>query len=351
MESITMMKGHTDTINCLTYSSNGHLIATGSADKTIRIWDAFTGFLRFILRGHTSLITYVSFSYDGSYLLSASGETPIFAPSDNKICKWNVSTNSCELILERHRATVYSVSFFQNEEKIISGSDDKTIRIWNALTGRTESILDGRLYTINSRSYSLNKNRIVATKHDFSNFIFDESASVLKRAEQQYGICDTSYSLDKAYLVHPKYSDKIEILDAFTCETVTKLDGNRQLICSMSFSFDKSYIVAHSNLGKITIWSASSGAILHTLNVDSIDEEDLGLCNGAIAVSFFPNTYNISMCYGNNIFTFKIMHQLNWQKRKDYATFLNTLKSLDAPDASIKVFQCQQVQRVICSYL
>lgn len=350
MKSITMMKGHTDTINCLTYSQNGHLIATGSADKTIRIWDAFTGILRSILRGHTSLITYVSFSCDGSYLLSASGETSLFFPSDHRIRKWNVSTNSCELILEGHEETVYSVSFFQNKEKIISGSDDKKIRIWNALTGTTESIFDGRLYTINSRSYSLNKNRIVSHKHDFINYIWDESASVLKRSEK-YMLYNTSYSLDRAHLVDPNYSDKIEILDAFTGKTVSKLDGNRQLIYSMSFSFDKCYIVAHSNLGEITIWSASSGAILHTLNVDSIDEEDLDLCYGAISVSFFPNTYNISMCYGNNIFTFKIMPQLNWQKRKDYATFLNTLKSLYAPDASIKVFQCQQVQRVICSYL
>ena len=350
MESIIMMKGHTDTINCLTYSPNGHLIATGSADKTIRIWDAFTGILHSILRGHTSLITYVSFSYDGSYLLSASGETPIFSPSDNRIRKWNVLTNSCELILEGHEKTVYSVSFFQNEEKIISASDDTTFLIWNALTGTIHTMLYGRLYTINSRSYSLNKNRTVSHMCDVDIYILDESTSVLKRAER-YGLCKSSYSLDRAHLVHPKYSDQIEILDAFTGKTVSKLDGNRQLIYSMSFSFDKCYIVAHSNLGEITIWSASSGEILHTLNVDSIDEEDLDLCNGAIAVSFFPNTYNISMCYGNNIFTFKIMPQLNWQKRKYYATFLNTLKSLDAPDALIKVFQCQQVQRVICSYL
>src|ERR1700733_2253765 len=83
-----ILAGHTSWVSSIAFSPDGARIASGSGDKTIRLWDAKTGAaIGEPLRGHANLVNSVAFSPDGA--------------------------------------------------RIASGSDDKTIRLWDAKTGAT----------------------------------------------------------------------------------------------------------------------------------------------------------------------------------------------------------------------
>jgi WD40 repeat protein len=70
--------GHTDTVRCLCHSPDGHHIATGSEDMTIRIWDAKTGaVVGEPLRGHTGSVLSVAYSPDGQHITSGSSDRTI----------------------------------------------------------------------------------------------------------------------------------------------------------------------------------------------------------------------------------------------------------------------------------
>src|SRR5262245_61531016 len=62
--------GHTDAINSVAYSPDGRLIASGSSDKTVKLWDAASGALLRTLQGHTKGVLSVAFLPDSRHVLS-----------------------------------------------------------------------------------------------------------------------------------------------------------------------------------------------------------------------------------------------------------------------------------------
>ena len=66
------IKGHTDYITSVCFSPDGKRLASGSYDKTVKVWGAQTGQQALTLKGHTNIITSVVFSPDGKRLASGS---------------------------------------------------------------------------------------------------------------------------------------------------------------------------------------------------------------------------------------------------------------------------------------
>ena len=72
------LKGHTDFVLTLAFSPDNQILATGSADHTVRLWDVVSGqTMGMPLTGHSDSVVAMAYSPDGSYLASASSEGPI----------------------------------------------------------------------------------------------------------------------------------------------------------------------------------------------------------------------------------------------------------------------------------
>ncbi|MDA1278027.1 MAG: hypothetical protein O2960_28865 [Verrucomicrobia bacterium] len=75
--SIDTMDGHTGWVMCLTFSPDGHLLASGGLDNTARLWKVSDGTLIKTLEGHDSRVTSVAFSPDGATLASGSWDRTV----------------------------------------------------------------------------------------------------------------------------------------------------------------------------------------------------------------------------------------------------------------------------------
>ena len=115
--STKTLRGHTNGVMCLQFYDN--ILATGSYDSTIKIWDIETGEEVRTLRGHTMGIRCLQF--DDTKLISGS--------LDRTLKVWNWRTGECISTYSGHSEGVISLHFDSNI--LVSGSIDKTGKIWN----------------------------------------------------------------------------------------------------------------------------------------------------------------------------------------------------------------------------
>ena len=121
-ETLKTLYGHSFFVYSLSFSPDGSRIVSGSWDKTIKIWDVNTGNCLKTLEGHSDYVWSVAFSPDGTKIISGSG--------DKTIKIWDANTGACIKTLKGHSDIVKAVAFSPDGKNIISGSDDKTIKIW-----------------------------------------------------------------------------------------------------------------------------------------------------------------------------------------------------------------------------
>ena len=133
LELRTFFPGHTDGVRAVAFSPDGKILATGSYDSTIILWDANSGqMLLPPLKGHDRELYRVAFSPDGKILASASG--------DRTVRLWEVKTGHLIGTLS-HDDEVYSVAIEKNGKILASVSKDGKVRLWNVDSRKQEDVL------------------------------------------------------------------------------------------------------------------------------------------------------------------------------------------------------------------
>ncbi|MDZ8050142.1 MAG: protein kinase domain-containing protein [Aulosira sp. ZfuVER01] len=114
--------GHAWAVLTIAFSPDGTILATGSDDNTIKLWEVNTGQVITTLLGHSWSVVAVTFTADGTMLISAS--------RDRTVKLWKVSTAEEIATLSGHADSVSTIAVNPDAQLIASGSRDKTIKLW-----------------------------------------------------------------------------------------------------------------------------------------------------------------------------------------------------------------------------
>ena len=124
------IRGHTNLVKTIAFSHDGRLLASGSYDTTIILWDikdlSKPAQIGKPLKGHSSFVNGIAFSFDDKVLISAS--------DDQTLRLWNVSAPENMGPIggaKKQTAPMSSIAFTQDGKKIAAGSDNATILLWD----------------------------------------------------------------------------------------------------------------------------------------------------------------------------------------------------------------------------
>ncbi|KST64929.1 serine/threonine-protein kinase [Mastigocoleus testarum] len=144
-----------------------NILASGSTDKTIKVWNLSTGKLIHTLKGHTQSVTSLAMSP------GVKGRSPVLisGSADRSIKIWDLSTGELVRNLEGHTQSITSLAInpankLSNNKTFASGSTDRTIKIWNISTGELISTLSNDGEAVSSLAYSWDGETIVSGSED-----------------------------------------------------------------------------------------------------------------------------------------------------------------------------------------
>jgi WD40 repeat protein len=120
--------GHTGVVASVAFSPGGRWLASGGADRTVRLWDLTTGHCVHTLARHTDKVGSVAFRADG--LLLASGS------SDGTIVLWDVATGKEVRVLAGHSTAPSLLAFSPDGKTVAAGGADGTVRLWDLASGQ-----------------------------------------------------------------------------------------------------------------------------------------------------------------------------------------------------------------------
>jgi WD40 repeat protein len=255
------LRGHLNRVWTIAFSPDGQLLASGSDDQTIRLWNAHDGTCLTVLQGHTGGVTSVSFSPNGQLLASAS--------DNSSIRLWSIDHGTCLRTLHGHTRWVWAVAFSPDGQTLASGSDDRTIRLWEVETGTCRKTLQGNTDVrgsedasarwVTSLSFSPNGQTLASGGEGASVRLWSVQDGTCFRLLQGHSSCvwAVAFSPDGQTLASGSADLSVRLWDVQSGTCLKTFQGRTNGVRSVSFNPDGSMLASGSHDALVRLWDTN----------------------------------------------------------------------------------------------
>ena len=245
------LEGHTDLVWSVAFSPNGQTLASGSQDRTIRLWNPNNGNLKRTLRGHRDAVNSVAFSPDGRTLASGSW--------DGTIRLWNPNNGNLKRTLTGHTDGISFVAFSPDGQILASASGDRTLRLWNPNNGKHIRTLAGHTNRVDSIAFSPDGQTLASASRDQTIHLWNPNNGKVKRTLIGHtdDISRMMFSPDGATLASGNWDGTVWLWNPLNGKLKRTLTGNVGGVASVAFSPDGATLLM-SGRG-ISIWDMQAG--------------------------------------------------------------------------------------------
>ncbi|KAL8568850.1 hypothetical protein ACOMHN_053848 [Nucella lapillus] len=193
------------------------------------------------------------------------GQRIVSGSDDNTLKVWSAVTGKCLRTLVGHTGGVWSSQMSGNI--VISGSTDRSLRVWNADTGECKHVLYGHTSTV--RCMSLYGKKVVSGSRDATMRMWDIETGHCLHVLLGHVAAVRCVLYDGKRVVSGAYDYTVRVWKPETETCLHVLQGHTNRVYSLQFDvvhiFDGVHIVSGSLDTSIRVWNVNTGACLHTL--------------------------------------------------------------------------------------
>ena len=263
-ELVHELKGHSESVNAVVFSTDGKYLLSGSRDKTVKVWDASTGELLKTLNYDESVKTLAQNPKNFEFAVGG-------AVLHKKIKIWDASTGNVIRELTGHTKSVYAITYSPDGKYIASAGNtgENIVRIWNNADGKEIKTLKGHTQGIISLAYSSDGRHIVSGSWDKTVKVWNASTGELLKTINtgfDYPILALSDSYLAVVSAKSQRSEDINIkiytTSDWTLFFTIKDNSKKDIITALDFSPDERYLVSASNKN-VKLWNVSKNTKSH----------------------------------------------------------------------------------------
>jgi Protein kinase domain/WD domain, G-beta repeat len=171
---VHVYEGHESAAQAVAFTAaEGPFFASGSADKTVKLWNPGTETLVRTYKGHKDFVTALGFSNDGRTLASGS--------LDGGVRLWSTTANRLVRQLSVHKVKVTGLSFSPTAEHLASGDEDGLVRIWDYKRGRSARTLSVTGPAVSSLVFSGDGRKLAVAHADGAVKVWDAAVKVASK--------------------------------------------------------------------------------------------------------------------------------------------------------------------------
>ncbi len=263
-----LLAGYGKQINCLAFSPDSQLLATGSGgdvvagDKDIRLWRARQGTLERKLTGHGDTVRAVAFAPGGEYLAST---------GDDKVVRlWTMPTGQPQRAFGGHAGWLgwgRAVAFSPDGTMLVSGGDDKTIRFWRVPDGELLQTLEGHANYVMAVAFSPDGALLASGSYDMTVRLWQmpQGEPLRSLAGHTNRVQAVAFSPDGALLASASDDNTVRLWQMPDGQPLATLQGHGNSVLAIAFSPDGRLLASASYDRTVRLWQMPDGALLHIL--------------------------------------------------------------------------------------
>ncbi len=294
-QPVKILRGHIAAIWPIAFSPDGQTLVSGSLDQTAKIWDVESGHIRYILQGFREAVTAFAFSPDGQTLASSSADTMIRL--------WDTNSGALIQTLQGHTNWIQGLACSPDGALLASGSRDETVRLWDMKTGQLLHILQGHEGAITKIAFSPDGGLLASGGRDQTIRLWDISAVLQTNGVDTDGpvrhilqghtnyITAAVFSPDGQTLASTSADHTVRLWDVPSGQLLHIFRGHTDVVRFAVFSPDGQTLASGSWDQTVRLWDIYSRQATYTLQ---------GYTNWIYCIAYNPDNTLLATGSGDN---------------------------------------------------
>jgi len=250
-----VISSHVGWVRCVTVDHSNEWFVTGSADRTIKIFDLASGTLKLTLTGHISVVRGLAVSRLSPYLFSC-GE-------DKQVKCWDLTQNKVIRDYHGHLSGVYCTQLLESNvgpSVLVTGGRDSVARVWDVRTAAEVAVLGGHTQTVASLAVQNVLPQVITGSHDNTIKLWD-----LRKTDEALSTLTHHKKSVRALSIHPSeytfLSGAGDNLKVWKCPEGTfmrNLSGHNTTVNALTINREN-VVVSGGDNGSLMMWDYASG--------------------------------------------------------------------------------------------